>query len=113
AASAMNALLMDNLQGIRQIKTFVRQPHEDERFAERADALRQGTLGVMRVWAAYAPAMAFAASLGNGLVLWFGGQMVVHGTMKLGELIAFIFFLNLFYEPVGRLHGLNQMLQAA
>src|ERR1044071_5981496 len=45
AASAMNALLMDNLQGIRQIKAFGRQTHEDERFAERADALREGTLG--------------------------------------------------------------------
>ena len=38
---------MDSLQGIRQIKAFGRQEHEDERFAQRADALRQGTLGVM------------------------------------------------------------------
>jgi ABC-type multidrug transport system fused ATPase/permease subunit len=113
ASSAMNALLMDNLQGIRQIKAFNRQGHEDQRFARRADDLREGTLGVMRVWAMYSPAMAFAASLGTGLVLWFGGRMVITGSMKLGELIAFIFFLNLFYDPVTRLHGLNQMLQAA
>ena len=39
--------------------------------------------------------------------------MVLEGTMKLGELIGFLFFLALFYEPIGRLHGLNQMLQAA
>src|SRR5947207_9707006 len=42
AASAMNALLMDNLQGIRQIKGFGREGYEDERFAERADQLRKG-----------------------------------------------------------------------
>src|SRR5438309_10485328 len=59
AASAMNALLMDNLQGIRQVKAYGQQTHEDARFAERADELRQGTLGVMRVWAAYSPAMSF------------------------------------------------------
>ena len=35
------------------------------------------------------------------------------GTMKIGELVGFLFFLALFYEPVARLHGLNQMLQAA
>src|SRR5437762_2177444 len=64
AASAMNALLMDNLQGIRQIKAFARQEHEDERFGRRADELRQGTLGVMRVWASYSPAMSLAAALG-------------------------------------------------
>src|SRR5665213_1712070 len=64
AASAMNALLLDNLQGIRQIKAFGRQKHEDDRFAARADDLRKGTLGVMRVWAIYSPTMTFANSLG-------------------------------------------------
>jgi ABC-type multidrug transport system fused ATPase/permease subunit len=113
AASAMNALLMDNLQGVRQIKAYGRQAHEDERFARRADDLRQGTLGVMRVWANYSPAMSLAAALGSVLVLWVGGRMVMGGTMKLGELVGFLFFLALFYEPIGRLHGLNQMLQAA
>src|SRR5262245_32342444 len=113
AASAMNALLMDNLQGVRQIEAYGRQAHEDERFARRADDLRQGTLGVMRVWATYSPAMSFAAALGSVLVLWFGGRMVMQGTMTLGQLVGFLFFLGLFYEPIGRLHGLNQMLQAA
>jgi ABC-type multidrug transport system fused ATPase/permease subunit len=113
AASAMNALLMDNLQGVRQIKAYGQQVHEDERFARLADDLRRGTLGVMRVWASYSPAMSFAGALGSVLVLWFGGRLVLNGTMTLGELVSFLFFLALFYEPVARLHGLNQMLQAA
>lgn len=113
AASAMNALLMDDLQGVRQIKAFGRQDHEDTRFAEKADDLRKGTLGVMLTWAVYSPTMAFAASLGTGLVLWVGGRMVISGEITLGSLIGFVFYLNLFYEPVGRLHGLNQMLQSA
>ncbi|MBI5773718.1 MAG: ABC transporter ATP-binding protein, partial [Verrucomicrobia bacterium] len=113
AASAMNALLMDNLPGVRQIMAFGREPHEDLRFAQRAEDLRQGTLGVMRVWAMYSPAMAFAASLGAGLVLWFGGTLVIDGKLTVGDLVAFVLYLTFFYEPVARLHGLNQMLQAA
>jgi ABC-type multidrug transport system fused ATPase/permease subunit len=113
AASAMNALLLDNLQGIRAIKAFSREAHEDGRFAQRADDLRKGTLVVMRAWALYSPAMAFCTALGSGLVLWIGGRLVLEGAMTLGDLIAFLFFLALFYEPVGRLHGLNQMLQSA
>ncbi len=113
AASAMNALLMDNLQGVRQIKAYGRQDHEDDRFSQRADALRQGTLRVMLAWANYSPAMNFAAALGNVLVLWLGGRAVLAGGMTLGELVAFLFFLNLFYDPVSRLHGLNQMMQSA
>jgi len=114
AASAMNALLMDNLQGIRQIKAFGRQAHEDERFAQRADDLRRGTLVVMRAWAAYGPAMQFVGALGIGLVLWVGGAQVMRGNMNVGELVAFMLYAGMFfYEPIGRLHGLNQMLQSA
>jgi ATP-binding cassette subfamily B protein len=113
ASSAMNALLMDNLQGVRQIKAFGREEHEDTRFADRADDLRKGTLGIMRVWAAYSPAMSFAGALGLGLVLWIGGRQVLAERMTVGQLVGFVIYLGLFYEPVARLHGLNQMLQAA
>jgi ATP-binding cassette subfamily B protein len=113
AAGAMNALLMDNLQGIREIKAFDRQRHENARFAERANTLRERTMGVLRVWAGYSAAMTFVASLGTVLVLWGGGPMVAAGKMTLGQLIGFLFYLALFYEPIGRLHGLNQMLQSA
>ena len=113
ASSAMNALLMDSLQGIRQIKAFGRQAHEDTRFSQKADDLRTGTLQVMRAWAYYSPAMAFAASLGIGCVLYVGGNQVMAGTLRVGELVQFVLYLALFYDPVGRLHGLNQMIQAA
>lgn len=113
AASAMNALLMDNLQGVRQIKAFSRESHEDARFTQRADDLREGTLTVMRAWAAYSPAMSFATALGTVLVLGFGGAQVIAGQMTVGKLVEFLLYLALFYEPIGRLHGLNQMLQAA
>lgn len=113
ASSAMNALLMDNLQGVRQIKAFGQQAHEDTRFAERADGLRRGTLTIMRAWATYSPAMALATSVGIALVLWRGGVLVMDGRLGVGQLVAFVILLNFFYEPVARLHGLNQMLQAA
>ncbi len=114
AASAMNSLLMDNLQGIRQVKAFGRQDHEDARFEERADDLREGTLVVMRAWAWYGPAMQFVGTLGIGLVLWFGGAQVMAGKLDAGQLMAFILYAGLFfYEPITKLHGLNQMMQSA
>jgi len=113
AASAMNALLMDDLQGIRQIKAYGRQDHEDVRFADRAEDLRQGTLGIMRAWANYNPIMSFLAAMGTVGVLWFGGLAVMREEITTGQLVGFLFYLMLFYEPVARLHGLNQMLQSA
>jgi ABC-type multidrug transport system fused ATPase/permease subunit len=67
----------------------------------------------MRVWAAYSPAMSFAGALGLALVLWAGGRQVLAGELKIGALVGFLFYLALFYEPIARLHGLNQMAQAA
>jgi ATP-binding cassette subfamily B protein len=113
ASSAMNALLMDNLQGIRQIKLFGREAHEDARFAQRADALRTGTLTVMKAWAGYNPAMQFAAALGTVLVLWLGGRKVLDGAMTPGALVEFLLFLAMFYAPLSVLHQLNQMSQSA
>ncbi len=113
ASSAMNALLMDNLQGVREIKAFGREKHEDERFTDRAEAMRQSTLTIMRAWAFYNPAMSFIAASGTSLVLWIGGRQVMNTEMSVGELVAFLLYLALFYEPIGKLHGLNQMLQAA
>jgi len=114
ASSAMNALLMDNLQGIRQVKAFGRQDHEDARFAQRADELRDGTLVVMSAWSWYGPAMQFVGAAGIGLILWVGGLQVLHGKMEVGQLVAFMLYAGMFfYEPIGRLHGLNQMLQSA
>ena len=75
----MNALLMDNLQGVRQIKAFSRQTHEDERFAKRAGDMRHAQLGIMRVWAMYGPAMGFAGAAGFALVLWVGGSLALAG----------------------------------
>ena len=113
ASSAMNALLMDNLQGIRQIKLFGREAHEDSSFAQRADAWRKGTLTVMKAWAGYNPAMQFASALGTVLVLWLGGRKVIAGAMTPGALVEFLLFLGMFYAPLNVLHQLNQMSQSA
>ena len=113
ASSAMNALLMDNLQGVRQIKAFSRQGHEDERFAQRAGDMRSAQLGIMRMWAVYGPTMGYAGAAGFALVLWVGGSLAIAGKMTSGELFGFLLFLHMFYAPIGQLHGLNQMIQSA
>ena len=112
ASSAMNALLHDNLSGIRQIKSFVREGEEHARFNRVSDQLRHATLVVMRVWALYNPAMYLIGSLGVVLVIAVGAQSVLNGTMPLGDLVAFLMLTGFLYEPIGKLHQLNQLVQA-
>jgi len=112
AASAMNALLHDNLAGIRQIKTYVREREEHARFNAASNGLRAATMTVMRVWAIYNPAMSFLGACGAVLVVGFGGRAVLHGEMSIGDLVAFLWLVGALYDPIGRLHSLNQILQA-
>jgi ATP-binding cassette, subfamily B, bacterial len=112
ATSALNALLHDNLQGIRQIKGFGRETHELGRFTERAGELRAVTLKVMSAWSVYSPAMTFAGALGYVIILGFGGRAVIAGQMSMGQFVGFLWYLAMFYDPVRQLHSLNQMFQA-
>ncbi len=112
AASAMNALLHDNLSGVRQIKSFVRENEEHARFNRVSDQLRHATLVVMRVWAMYSPSMSMLEAFGAVVVLAFGSHAVLTGAMQIGDLVAFLMLTAFLYDPASRLHQLNQLVQA-
>src|SRR5438552_1686618 len=112
ASSAMNALLHDNLAGVRQIKSFVREREEHARFNRVSDQLRHATLVVMRVWAIYSPSMSMFEAIGAVVVLGFGSYAVLNGTMQIGDLVAFLMLTAFLYDPISRLHQLNQLVQA-
>src|SRR5437879_9642359 len=112
ASSDMNALLHDNLAGVRQIKSFVRERQEHARFNRVSDQLRHPTPVVIRVWAIYSPSMSMFEAIGALLVVAFGSHAVLAGTMQLGDLVAFLMLTAFLYDPISRLHQLNQLVQA-
>jgi len=112
AASALNSLLHDNIAGIRQIKTYTNEGPEQVRFDAASEGLRKATLWVMRAWAIYQPSMGFLASCGMLLIAGFGAREVLANRMDIGVLFAFFVAARYLYEPVGRLHQLNQIFQS-
>jgi ATP-binding cassette subfamily B protein len=112
AASAMNSLLLDNLQGVRQIKSYAREETELERFSVSAQLVGETQLIIMRTWSWYSSGMTFIAALGSAIVLYVGGMNVLNGSMQFGGLVTFLLFVGMFYDPVGRLHQINQLYQA-
>ena len=112
AVSALNSLLHDNIAGIRQIKTYTSETREHARFDEASNGVRTATLTVMKAWALYQPGMEFISSCGLLLVAGFGTSQVISGKMDIGGLVAFFVLTRYLYEPVGRLHQLNQIFQS-
>jgi ABC-type multidrug transport system fused ATPase/permease subunit len=112
AASNINALLHDNLAGVRQIKSFAREDEEHARFNRVSDQLRHATLVVMRTWAIYSPSMSMFEAIGALLVLGFGSHAVLTGSLQLGDLVGILMLMAFLYDPISRLHQLNQLVQA-
>jgi ABC-type multidrug transport system fused ATPase/permease subunit len=112
ATSELNSLLHDNLDGIRQIKTYATEEREHARFNAASNRLRKATLVVMRYWALYNPSMTFLGNLGMVVILLAGSREVLSGHMDLSVLVAFLLLARYLYEPVGRLHSLNQLMQS-
>ncbi|MCE0497307.1 MAG: ABC transporter ATP-binding protein/permease [Methylacidiphilales bacterium] len=112
AASAMNSLLLDNLQGVRQIKSYAREETELERFSIAARLVGETQLVIMRTWSWYSSSMTFFGALGSVIVLYVGGTDVLHGTMQFGDFVTFLLYVGMFYDPIGRLHQINQLYQS-
>jgi ABC-type multidrug transport system fused ATPase/permease subunit len=114
AASAMNSLLLDNLQGVRQIKSYAREETELARFSDSARLVGETQLVIMRTWSWYSCGMAFLGTLGSAIVLYVGGGDVLapgsHFTA--GDLVGFLLYAAMFYAPVAGLHQINQLYQA-
>ncbi|MEC4673111.1 MAG: ABC transporter ATP-binding protein [Nitrospirota bacterium] len=109
----LSSYLQDALSGIRETMGFNRHEYERQRFDRKSYAVSQNNLKAMFLWSMYSPTMMFLGSLGTVLILWFGAREVIDGSMKVGELVAFVSYLALFYVPVNQIHSVNHMLQHA
>ncbi len=110
AASALNATLHDTLAGIRQIKSFTAEELKQEEFLKASTTLRRRQTHLMAAWAFYAPSMTFLGNLGLVILLMTGAAWCIGGSMSTGELMRFILLVGFLYEPIARLHGVNQTL---
>lgn len=109
----LNGYLQDALSGIRETMGFNRQSYEESRFRHLSEGYSQANLKAMYLWSLYSPAMIFIGSLGSVLIVWYGASEVISGSLKTGELVAFLFYLGLFYTPVNQIHSVNHLLQHA
>ncbi len=90
----VNAVIQENLIGIRVVKSFNRQKHEEEKFKERNDDLRNNALKAVSLVITLFPILNLVIYSTIIAVLWFGGKQVTAGNMGGGELISFITYIT-------------------
>jgi ATP-binding cassette subfamily B protein len=110
ASSKQMAALSGMLSGIRVVKAFAQEPRESDRFKKASDHLSNWRLWVEQTNSTYAATMQLVFGLG-GLIVWYvGGRDVIGGQMTLGQLIAFLAYLAMFYAPLGALSNFTTWL---
>ncbi len=90
----MNAMVQENLIGIRVVKAFVRENHENEKFRQAADAVRLAQLKAEKLLVLNMPLMQFVMYACMIAISWFGGNMIIRSEMETGELMSFISYVT-------------------
>ncbi|HEY5515983.1 MAG TPA: ABC transporter ATP-binding protein [Pengzhenrongella sp.] len=89
----INAVLREQITGIRVIRAFVRERRESERFAVANTALFDTSLRVGKLMALMFPTVMLVMNASSVAVLWFGGQRIDSGQMQIGALTAFLSYI--------------------
>jgi ATP-binding cassette subfamily B protein len=111
--SALNAILQENMAGIKVVKAFSREAEQEQRFQRAADEFLEQILKVMRLMTFLMPLVFFIASVGQAAILYFGGRQIILGTLTLGQWQTFSLYLAFVFIPVGQLGFIiTQMSQA-
>jgi len=109
----LNALLNDNLSGIREIKAFTREESEAKRVRTGIDNYRKSLLNALKLMATFQPFVEFTSSIGTLIVIYFGGRLALQGTLPVADLVAFFLYLESFYSPVRNLSSAWEAVQGS
>ncbi|MFC2100058.1 ABC transporter ATP-binding protein [Candidatus Bipolaricaulota bacterium] len=109
----LNAILNDNISGIREIQAFTREDNEADRIWSRIVRYRDSLLRALKLMAVFHPSVEFTAALGTIVLIYFGGRLMLGGTLGIADLVAYFLYLELLYQPVRALSGVWENIQQA
>ncbi len=106
-------MVQDNLTGIREIQLFTQEKREHERINEYSGQATKTLLYGLKMHAYLVPSIDFLTAVGLVIVVLFGGQAALNGTMQVEDLVAFVLYLGVFYQPITQMAQMNETLHVA
>ena len=110
---ALSAQLQDNFSGIQEIQAFGQQEKAAERVQNKVSAFTKAVLRALNLSAIFHPGVEFITSLGMVIVVGFGGYLAYLQQVDVGDIVAFMLYLSLFYAPITSLANLMEQMQQA
>jgi ATP-binding cassette subfamily B protein/subfamily B ATP-binding cassette protein MsbA len=114
AISWVNSVLAENVNGVRVVQAFSRQKQNYEHFRDYVNRYHlERAIATARISSVFSPSVDILGAIATGLVVWLGGAAVLGETISAGVLVAFILYIDRFFEPIRDLSRRYDALQSA
>ncbi|KKL04551.1 hypothetical protein LCGC14_2614940, partial [marine sediment metagenome] len=107
----VTAYLQETLSGVRVIRSFAQEERHLSSFDELNDEHRRANMRTVYLNAAYFPGVEMLSAIGTGVILLYGGYQVLEGNVTIGVLVAFVGYLQTFFDPIQQLSNLYSTYQ--
>jgi ATP-binding cassette subfamily B protein len=105
--------IQEVLSSMRVVKAFAREDYEVHRLEEESLENVEIALRARAMKARLSPLVEVIVSMGMGLMLWYGGRMVLAGSLSVGSLVTFIWYLGKMYKPMQELSKMTDAYSKA
>ncbi|MGM9528903.1 MAG: lipid A export permease/ATP-binding protein MsbA [Phascolarctobacterium sp.] len=113
ATADITSVLQETVSSARVIKSFVREEYEINRFDHENIKNFRANMKYAQLSATLTPTIEFVAAVGVTIILWYGGNSVIEGTITAGSLVAFLTYAVNISNPIKRLSRVIGNIQKA
>jgi ATP-binding cassette subfamily B protein len=107
----VTAYLQETLSGVRIVRAFGQERVHERRFAELNEEHRAANMTTVYMNSVYFPGVELLSSIGTAVILLYGGYQAIDGNITIGVLVAFVGYLQSFFDPIQQLSNLYSTYQ--
>lgn len=111
--SKLSTIVQESISGIRTIKTYHREDSQADFFKNESDNYKIRALDLVKTEALFIPIIILLVGLSSIVTIYIGGNMVMEGTMTIGEVFQFIFYINMLTWPFASVGWITSLVQKA
>ncbi len=111
--ASVSAQMEESVSGIKEIQSFSKEEETKREFRNVNENNRAANTEAGRVMSAFYPTVTFFTSIGQALVLWFGGTAVIQHAVTVGTLFIFMSYITRFFMPIQELSNIWTSIQSA
>ena len=109
----INSYLQEAISGISLIQMFQREKDTENNFVKLNQEYFQSAMHQIKIFGIFMPLLDILASTATGIIIWYGGVQIIKGQMTIGILVAFLYYMRLFFQPLRELSQKYSIVQSA